>query len=232
MPYLFYQVRFLSFILAGLVLRLFLTSRSAKNGFTQWLQTRVEISTPLTSWSRVLEGLYLKNVIGLSSPYEGDLVHEVPFMLKFYQLVLAVFGPQRANLFFILVDCANAFLIYTISSQVIAHLIKLEEFNRNSGIYSKLKDTSFLISARNLNANVWPLFAVGFYLFNPFSLASCIGMSTVVVHNFLLLLWLHFMLKGQALVSLVFLALHSHVTVYSGFLIVVSRFFLHTVFQN
>ena len=57
-----------SFIFIGLLIRFFLATRNANNtnGFRQWLQTRVEISTPLTSWSRVLEGLYLKNVIGLS----------------------------------------------------------------------------------------------------------------------------------------------------------------------
>jgi phosphatidylinositol glycan class U len=198
-----------------------LASRSAQNGFKQWLQNRVEIATPLTSWTRVLEGLYLRNELGQASSYSGDLVHEIPLMLKFYHIALLIFTQAHISLFFILLDCLNGFLVYQVARKAIVHLIELEQFNKKRGLYAKLESESFLITHDNLNQSVWPLCALCVYLFNPFGLASCIGLSTVVVHNCALLLWLLFLLEGKNSLALAFLAVHANITVYSVILIVV-----------
>ncbi len=115
-------------------------------------------------------------------------------------------------------------MIYTLTHKVVGYLIRLEEFNRKLGLYAKLKSDSFLITASNFNADVWSMFALCIYLFNPFGLASCIGLSTIVVHNSILLLWLLLLIEGRFLPALAFLAVHANITVYSVVLIVV-RFF-------
>jgi hypothetical protein len=60
------------------------------DSLNSWFRGRIEISTPLTSWDRVLEGVYLKYEISVS-PYDGALFHEMPLMLKFYSVLTRVF---------------------------------------------------------------------------------------------------------------------------------------------
>jgi phosphatidylinositol glycan class U len=216
-----------SFLLIALLIRIFLATRSSSNGIKQWIQSRVEISTPLTSWSRVLEGIYLKSMLDGPSSYQGDLVHEIPLMLRIYQIFLSLFGERGMFILFCILDTLNGFILYTCSSKIIQYLINLEQLNLKNGKYMRLKSSeTFLLSEKTFNKNVWALFALAIYLFNPFGLASCLAQSTVIFHNFILLSWLYFMLEGSNIFSLFSLALHAHITVYSFILIVPTLCFL------
>ena len=218
----------------GVLLRVFLLNKIA---LRQWLENRVEISTPLTSWSRVLEGIYLKKTLDTaSSAYSGDLVHEMPIMLHFYQLLVDTFRQENAKYIFVLVDALNALLLYKIATLVIDYLHAIEALNTSLGKYKQLlaeDETlqSFLISPHTFNKHFWSLFTLAVYLFNPFGWASCVAMSSVVIHNCLLLAWLYFLLKGRVLLAFSFLAVHSNITVYSLVLVFASISFLRQKFN-
>jgi GPI-anchor transamidase subunit U len=89
-----------------------------------WFQQRLEISTPLTSWNRVLEGIYLKNKFPKYS-YDGDLVHEIPLMLNLYEFLINLFSLNYISYLFIGLDVLNAVLIQSITTRCIAYLIEL-----------------------------------------------------------------------------------------------------------
>ena len=69
-------------LLLGLIGRLWLFRSS---GMSRWLAGRSELATPLTAWRRLTEGLAL--VRAGVSPYDGDVFHETPLMLKFFGFI-------------------------------------------------------------------------------------------------------------------------------------------------
>jgi GPI-anchor transamidase subunit U len=97
-------------------------------GVQKWIEDRVEISTPLTSWKRVLEGIYLKNNLQLTSAYDGDLVHELPVMLNFYEYLINTFDNLNVdiNYVFVVFDIINALFIYLCARNIVFFL-KFEE---------------------------------------------------------------------------------------------------------
>lgn len=200
----------------------------------KWFQSRLEISTPLTSWNRVLEGIYLKKQIGLTSTYEGDLVHELPIMLTFYDY-LTRFIQVDIGYLFICIDLINAVLLFKIALKIVFYLIQLEAINKTTGKYQRLfQSTSlsqkeiddFLLSETSFNADFWSLVAFSAYLLNPLCISSCVATSTVVIHNLIILAWLYCLLSDQIFLSFVFLAFHSNISIYSISLFTASICFL------
>jgi len=227
---------FLLFVSAAL--RFYLTSAKS---LCAWLKQRVEISTPLTSWNRVEEGVYLIKLNeqaakagvgrgGGGSAYKGDLVHALPMMLHFYRLVIDSF--ENVALFFVAVDLLNGVLVYLVSSRLIDYLKRVEKRELDAGVYSKslmMKEekteqsastlTKFWITDQTFPTQYWATCASMFYLLNPLTLASCLSLSTATVHNFILLLWLFFLAEKKVYPALLCLALHANINVYSSVLI-------------
>lgn len=204
-------------IILGTLLRFTLLNMDSVR---EWLEARVEISTPLTSWQRVLEGIYLKDTIRIS-PYEGDLFHEIPLMLKIYTLLTKILPNDiLINLFFILIDIINGLLVFKISEKMFLFLETLEMSEFKSGKYEKLfngkdksKTTRFLLTSFN-NSYLTYMTMIVYYL-NPYLIANCAAKSTGIVHNFILLLWLVLLLKNRVKTALFFLSLHASISVYS-----------------
>jgi len=205
---------------------------------SSWLRNRLEISTPLTSWNRVLEGLYLRNKIGTSLTYDGDLVHELPLMLHIYQLLINIFGQFLLSYLFILLDILNAIVLHLVVQECISNFYMLEMANIKAGKYKRLfecnRDDSgkatlnqFLLNKTSFNSAYWSFIALSVYLFNPFTVASCAAQSTVVVHNLILLLWFYFLLREQVVLAFLCLGLHANITVYSASLVIGSIVFLY-----
>jgi len=197
-----------------------------------WLQNRLEISTPLTSWNRVLEGIYLKKEIGLSSIYNGDLVHELPMMLNLYEVLLSFSIDTRY--LFVLFDVLNGVLIYMITKKSIQIFYEKELKDLVKGKYNRLIESitknelnEFLLNPQSFNSEYWSFIALGAYLFNPFCIASCLAHSTVLIHNFILLLWFFCLINQQFLIGLLFLSIHANLSIYSGSLIVATVFFIN-----
>lgn len=114
-------------------------------GIPDALTARVEISTPVSSFKRLQEGLFLYQR-GVS-PYDGGVYHQAP-------LLLAIFELLPASLIYTALDLLNGY-----SLGLIAERIKV-----TSPRFQKL-NTSTITAA---------------YLFNPFTILSCLGRSTTI----------------------------------------------------
>ena len=124
------KLTFFLIVTLGVALRLFLLN---KTHLRQWLENRVEISTPLTSWSRVLEGVSLRKIASSSSSYQGDLVHEIPVMLRLYEILLYAFTSSYIKYAFVLVDSLNGIILCLIVKKVIDYLNAIEALNKSLG---------------------------------------------------------------------------------------------------
>ncbi|XP_050294955.1 phosphatidylinositol glycan anchor biosynthesis class U protein [Anthonomus grandis grandis] len=174
------------------------------------ISNHIEVSTPLSSWKRVLEGIFLfsKGV----NPYEGDLLHETPLAIHIYKYILEnVF--RNVHLMFIAYDLGTGLLLYFSALKYVKDLV---DEHRNKDKFSKdmwehLPNEDFM---RRL-----PVYVLMAFLFNPYSILGCVGHSTVGIHNFFLSLFIFGMVYGSAIVSSAALALCASISFYPVILI-------------
>ncbi|PHH67808.1 hypothetical protein CDD80_500 [Ophiocordyceps camponoti-rufipedis] len=143
---------------AAALLRLFLMV--AFPGLSDLLTGRVEISTPMTSFKRLQEGLFLYN--HNVSPYDGGVYHQAPLLLPLFSLLPDVKRwPIFTTVLYILVDllCADALVAIADSGEAgqSRHFASPRRARRASGL---------LVAAA--------------FLFNPFTIATCMARSTTV----------------------------------------------------
>ena len=94
-----------------------------KSKFSKSIENRIEVSTPLNSWKRVLEGSHLyENSV---DPYQGDVYHENPLTLigsSFLIKHLEEFIP----LLFIILDLAASLLIYATAKNFVKKHVSID----------------------------------------------------------------------------------------------------------
>jgi len=115
---------------------------------TAVLSEQVEIATPVSSYKRLLEGLFLYER-GVS-PYDGGVYHQAPLLLLVFQ-----FLPSAVV--FTSLDLLNAYNIAIVA----------ERLTLPSPRFRKLDGSQLAVA----------------YLFNPFTILSCLGQSTTVFTN-------------------------------------------------
>ncbi|XP_048742012.2 phosphatidylinositol glycan anchor biosynthesis class U protein-like [Ostrea edulis] len=191
----------ISFV-AGVVLRLALF----RSSLPEWLSTKREVVTPITSWGRAMEGLALHKE-GIS-PYSGDIFHESPLMLKILGFITR-FSPNTINLIFVALDIIQGMILLRIANQFGRHEL-LRQASRVKNFHPDAK--KFLLRKEDL-------FDLQFYItvafsFNPYSVATCLAKSTAVFNNIVILLALYYMLKGNPILSSVFVALAAYISMY------------------
>ena len=113
-----------------------------------FLTAQVEISTPISSFKRLQEGLFLYDR-GIS-PYDGGVFHQTPLLLAIFELV-------PAPIVFVGLDILNAASLRSIASTLRLQSPRFE-----------LLDGTLIAAA---------------YLFNPFTILSCLGRSTTIFTN-------------------------------------------------
>jgi len=149
-----------------------------------FLTSQVEISTPLSSWKRLQEGLFLYQR-GIS-PYDGGVYHQAPLLL-----VITEFVP--AQLLFTALDLFNAAALYSIADRL---KIPSPRFKQLDGT---------LIAAA--------------YLFNPFTILSCLGRSTNIFTNTAIVQAVFNALTGNASRSMLALAIGTYLSMYPALLL-------------
>ncbi|XP_072944051.1 phosphatidylinositol glycan anchor biosynthesis class U protein [Epargyreus clarus] len=180
--------------------------------YWQTIANRVEIATPLNSWKRLIEGVYLyENGI---NPYEGDSFHESPILLVFFHYLLKR-TPYLLPLLFTILDLLTAFLLYRTSKCFIKMFKESQEMTKKD-VAEESKD--MLLSDEQFNAV--PEYVLSVYLFNPYSVLNCAGMTTTVVQNLLVATSLWGACSGRRVVSCAFIALATHQALYPVLLIV------------
>ncbi|XP_064610582.1 phosphatidylinositol glycan anchor biosynthesis class U protein-like [Liolophura sinensis] len=194
--------------LFGILLRLWFF----RTRLPTWISTCVEITTPVNAWNRVVEGLSLQR--GSVSPYDGDLFHETPLLLKFLDLYTKRW-PNSVHLLFIAADFLIGILLVRIANLFARYL--LEKQSRDVKSYS-LDSQPLLLKSKDL---VWLQVSVlVVHFFNPYSLSACLGKSTTVFNSLAVLLTFWAVLKGSLLLSSLCIAVAVYQSLYPIMLVV------------
>ncbi|KAF2255089.1 PIG-U-domain-containing protein [Trematosphaeria pertusa] len=131
------------------------------------LAGRVEVSTPVTSFKRLQEGLFLytHNV----SPYDGGVYHQAPLLLPLFSLLPnPSYYPFATSVLFTMVDLLSALALAQIAESGQSVVTRLFKSSRKD-----LRWSSVAIAAG--------------FLFNPFTVATCIARSTSALTNLFIL---------------------------------------------
>eukprot|EP00794_Sanderia_malayensis_P018916 gene18916-20820_t len=178
--------------------------------FAKWLPDRIEVTTALTSWPKLQECISLKKH-GIS-PYEGDICHQPPLMILFFNL-FKMANDWFAACFFVVCDLVSAWLLL-----------------KAAGIYTrqqlgKQKDNCFAKGTEQLllkeeDLNIIPLLVALLYLFNPYTIFSCVALSTVVVNNVIMSLSLYLLIRGNQYFASMCLSAAAYLSFYPLMLIV------------
>ncbi|CAK7335456.1 unnamed protein product [Dovyalis caffra] len=175
------------------------------------LASRPEVSTPLTSLRRLAEGYWLKQ--SSISPYAGSMYHGSP-------LLLSLLGPLTVkriegqpdhllcSLVFVIADIISALLIRATGQTLqMAYIQSLKSLD----IVDLLK-SSDLLSSGDIAALV--------YLWNPFTIAACVGLSTSPVENLVVILALYGACKGLVPLAAFGWVMATHLSLYPAILII------------
>ncbi|KAL0637057.1 hypothetical protein Q9L58_003880 [Maublancomyces gigas] len=172
-------------IVVAVVLRLVLFA--AFPSLPDLLTNRVEISTPVTSFKRLQEGLFLYTH-GVS-PYDGGVFHQAPLLLAFFTTLPS--SAIATNLVYILLDVFSALALITIAS------------------------TGISVAPSTRKEAEWPPWAVAAaFLFNPFTVATCLARPTVVFTNTAILTAISKAVHGNGAAAVLALAMASYLSLY------------------
>ena len=100
-------------LLVGAALRVWLFR---SHSMAHWLSERPELVTPLTSWKRVTEGLALRRA-GVA-PYDGDVYHETPLMLRMVDLADGLLGQNNMWVLLLVVDLLTALILSLVAVEM------------------------------------------------------------------------------------------------------------------
>ncbi|KIW17861.1 hypothetical protein PV08_05056 [Exophiala spinifera] len=157
-----------------------------------FLSTQVEISTPVSSFKRLQEGLFLYQH-GLS-PYDGGVYHQAP-------LLLVIFEILPSTLVFVSLDVLNAVALQTIADNLRIPTPRFKDL-----------DGSLIAAA---------------YLFNPFTILSCLGKSTSIFTSAAIIQAILNAQSGNALRAMFGLAIGSYLSMYPALLLPPTLLMIH-----
>ncbi|KAJ8766202.1 hypothetical protein K2173_021719 [Erythroxylum novogranatense] len=200
--------QFWRWLISGTVLRLILIYCLPQN---LHFSSHPEVSTPLTSLRRLAEGYWLKQ--SSMSPYSGSMYHGSP-------LLLSLLGPLTVkriegqpshllcSLLFVVADIISALLIRSMGQYLqLAYKQQLELLHLADK--SKLSDT---FPSGDIAALV--------YLWNPFTLAASVGLSTSPIENLVIILSLYGACKRIIPIAAFGWVLATHLSLYPAILII------------
>ncbi|OBZ81750.1 Phosphatidylinositol glycan anchor biosynthesis class U protein [Choanephora cucurbitarum] len=183
------------FTLALLVRLLIFSIPSLSNTLIQ----RVELVTPITSFKRLTEGVYLYN--HNVPPYEGDVFHQPPLLLCFFSLVMML-PSVIIPLLFSSVDLLIAYAL-----AMITQLKQTQDQQK-----SKLKDEA-------KTTPISPFTVSTLYLFNPLTILSCTAKSTLLFTNLAIVMALLSSLRNRPKTAMFWIALASYLSFYPVMLV-------------
>ncbi|KAJ5632416.1 hypothetical protein N7490_008755 [Penicillium lividum] len=164
------------------------------------LTGRVEVSTPVNSFKRLQEGLFLytRNV----SPYDGGVFHQAPLLLPLFTLLPDVkSNPFPTAMFYFLVDLINAHALITISESGQSVQTRL-----HSAMRKHIRWDGVSIAA-------W-------FLFNPFTIATCLARSTSVFTTTGILYAISNAVDGNSINAVLALGFASYLSLYPALLFI------------
>ncbi|KAG5676334.1 hypothetical protein PVAND_006177 [Polypedilum vanderplanki] len=180
--------------------------------YSRSIENHVEISTPLNSFKRLKEGVFLYDN-GID-PYDGDIFHESPFILIAANFLLKNFG-EFISLILIIIDLLSAVFIYYGSKSISKRNYERQQLE----VSTYAKGTEEIQFSKSDIDNI-PFICAFAYLFNPYSILNCVGQTTTVWSNFLLSVVIYSMSKNMKFICLLALAFETQKNFYPFVLIV------------
>ncbi|KAI8588935.1 GPI transamidase subunit PIG-U [Geranomyces variabilis] len=150
-----------------------------------YFRNRVEVVTPITSWKRLQEGLFLYQH-GIP-PYEGGVFHQAPLLL----IVFNFLPPILIPLVFILLD-------YWIARALVAVAIHKRA----------------LQIAEPVDSILHPDDIGSMYLLNPYSIMTCLAQSTLLFTLLAMVTGLQYAIAGKRAASMMCLAIAAYLSLY------------------
>ncbi|KAJ0366627.1 hypothetical protein COL26b_011611 [Colletotrichum chrysophilum] len=163
-------------------------------GLPDLLTGRVEISTPVTSFKRLQEGLFLYN--HNVSPYDGGVYHQAPLFLPVFSLL-----PDP-----------KSFPIFTYILYILFDILSADALSKIAD--SGEAGTSRLFTSPRRGKRWSGLVVASLYLFNPFTIATCIGRSTSIFSTCAILHAIAKAISGAPLGAMVALSFATYLSMY------------------
>ena len=167
---------YITMVILGVVLRIFAITRTS---LPKLLGSRVEVVTPITSFSRLEEGLYLYN--SGARTYDGGVFHQAFLLLPILSLVTKLFNGKNElaiAIVYSILDVITAYCILLISQAQndIGHHDKLINSKTPNTINNK--DNKQNDSQRDSSLVSSHEFTSLLYLYSPVTLVSTIALCT------------------------------------------------------
>lgn len=191
-------------------------------GSASLLDHRVEVVSPVTSLSRLAEGHWLKEY-GMS-PYAGSAYHGSPLLLS---LVGPVIGDRQGTSISDLLRSCSLFVVADIMSALLLRSIGkvLERTHSEHFLLLGLVDP-FSVDHGKKDVLGGGDLAFLIYLFNPFTIAVCVGGSTSSIEHMLVFLCLYGAAAGKIPLAGFGWAMATHLSMYPVFLFIPIAFLL------
>ena len=150
------------------------------------------------------------------SPYDGDTFHEAPLLLYFYRWLLINWSHLIPKMFLV-ADVLTAILLSRSCSQQLADTIdweseaidSLEDENLRRKLTIHQSRISDLSSAAGIS-----------YLLLPYTILSCVGLSTSTLNNFTIAFIIYTATKNLRIISMASAAFYAHTSMYGVVLVV------------
>ncbi|KAI5370703.1 putative GPI transamidase subunit PIG-U [Septoria linicola] len=165
-------------------------------GLPDLLTSRVEISTPVNSFKRLQEGLFLYER-GLD-PYDGGIFHQAPLFLPLFSLLpssASWLGRLATVVIYAGLDILTADCLYDIA---------------NSGAAV----ASLLYTSPRADRLWRPASVAAMYLFNPYTLLACFGRPTTTFAAFFTLLSIKHACQAKVVTAAFALAIATYVSLH------------------
>nr|XP_040060636.1 LOW QUALITY PROTEIN: phosphatidylinositol glycan anchor biosynthesis class U protein [Gasterosteus aculeatus aculeatus] len=175
-----------------------------RSGVADLVSERVEVVSPLTAWKRVVEGLALLD-LGVS-PYSGDVFHETPLIIYLFHFLV-----DYAEITFMLADVITAVALYMAVKDYNKQVFRKQKYALEADRYPL--DCLELIRSPGEMYYI-PLKVAMCYLLNPFTVLSCVAKSTCGLNNAVIALFILSTVKGNMLLSAIFLSLATYQSIY------------------
>ncbi|KAJ2744269.1 hypothetical protein GGI20_003100 [Coemansia sp. BCRC 34301] len=165
---------------------------------SHYLSGRVELSTPVTSYKRLIEGVHLSQ--NNTSPYDGGLFHQSPLLLILFR-VLYVLPDLFTSIAYVAVDAMIALTLAKLAAA------KAAKSRKAASVPGEIR---FVCS---------PSAVATMYLFNPLTLATTLAKSTIVFSHLAIVSALHAGISGLANQAIGLTAVAAHLSLYPAVLI-------------
>ncbi|XP_050399023.1 phosphatidylinositol glycan anchor biosynthesis class U protein [Patella vulgata] len=202
--------------IVGVVVRLILL----QTDLPQWVANKNEVITPLTAWERVQEGLALKK--NMISPYDGDIFHETPILLKIMEIVNNF--PTGSKYFFVILDLWMGLLLLSITNKFAVYKLKQQA----EGVKKYSVDVEKII-LRSKDLRHLGSYVIAVHFLNPYTISTCLARSTASVSNLAVIYIFYYMLHNKLILCTFFIAVATYQSFYPFILVapVALYFYIH-----